>query len=166
MNIELIEITQDYCIEREGNYLIRTMTPDPGLPNNRFSDKFHYLETRVSRRFDEKNKKWVMSIDVNNQTPTHMSKLPLKEYKIEVNEVKENNLITKDAIELEANKAYPWARSSSDPSVEGNYKDCRKAYIKGASNYIDGAMEERKIFRKFLEDFGSKELFEKWLEHK
>ena len=80
INLTLVEITPDFCVEVEGKYLVKTRCPNPGLPNNRLADNFRILEAHVSRHFNEKVQKWEMKIGVNNQTPTHISILPITEY--------------------------------------------------------------------------------------
>lgn len=80
INLTLVEITPDYCIEKEGKYLIKTRIPNPGLPNNKFADKHAFVEAHVGRHFNEKRQKWEMNINVNNQIPTHISIIPITEY--------------------------------------------------------------------------------------
>ena len=158
MNLNLIEITKDFCIEKEGKYLVRTVSPNPGLPHNRLADHESYLTANVSRHFNEKLQKWIMSIDVNNQTPTHISETPIKEFSKEIEEEEEmeelpdgNQSILQKDIRNEAELLFP----GNDEQIE--------AYVKGATIYVKGAMEERKLFRRFLTDLDSKTLFENWL---
>ena len=150
MNLNLIEITKDFCVEKEGKYLVRTTTPNPGMPHNRLADRETFLEARVTRHFNNKLNKWIMSIDVNNQTPTHISVAPLKDMSKTDDEVNSNQSILQKDIRNEGEKLFSDA-------------DQVNAYVKGATVYVKGAMEERKLFRNFLIDFGSKELFENWL---
>jgi len=69
----MIEITPDYCVNFEGKYLVRTES----TISNTTHKSVHFLQARVSRHFDDKKKKFVMKIDVNNQIPTHISKNPV-----------------------------------------------------------------------------------------
>lgn len=67
MNIDMIPITKDYCVEDAGTYLIRTESAGP-LKTVRF------MSASVHRHFNEKENKFVMSIGVTNQIVTHISK--------------------------------------------------------------------------------------------
>jgi hypothetical protein len=70
MNIEMQEITPEYLPAESGTYLVRSLTSH--------AKKFIYTQARVSKHYDEKNKKWKYSIDVSGQTPTHISTEPLQ----------------------------------------------------------------------------------------
>ena len=71
MNIELIEFTEDFLPEVEGKYLVRTVSTGPLKIVN-------YLNARLTKNFNNKKQKEVCSIDVQNQTITHISKFPVQ----------------------------------------------------------------------------------------
>ena len=58
--IEMIEINKDYFPEKEGKYLVRTVS--------NFLKNISYLSARVTISGQK------YSIDINNQTATHISK--------------------------------------------------------------------------------------------
>ena len=58
--IEMIEITKDYFPEKEGKYLVRTVSD--------FLKTVHYMDATVSINGNK------YSIGINNQTATHISK--------------------------------------------------------------------------------------------
>lgn len=70
VNIEMVEFTPDYIIPSEGKYLVKTIT------NHLKSTQ--YLQARCTIVFNEKKKTNITSVDVTNQTVTHISKEPLQ----------------------------------------------------------------------------------------
>ena len=66
--IDLIPITPDYLPEVSGKYLVRTES----IPMK----KINYFQARVTKT--KKDGKDSYSIDVSNQTVTHISKEPLQ----------------------------------------------------------------------------------------
>ena len=68
MNINLVEMTPDYCVEEEGTYLIRRVS--------NVMKKISYIEARVS--LHEKKGKIVMTIDSSNFLITHISDKPVQ----------------------------------------------------------------------------------------
>lgn len=69
MNITLVPLTKDYLIPADGRYLVRTESV--------FKKKVQYVDARCKRTWNEKKGVFVTSIDVTNQTVTHISAEPL-----------------------------------------------------------------------------------------
>lgn len=66
--INLIPITPDYMPEVSGKYLVRTES----VPNK----NVNYFQVRVSKK--KENGKDSYSIDISNQTATHISTKPVE----------------------------------------------------------------------------------------
>lgn len=78
MKIDMVNITPDYCVSESGFYLVKTFHEH--AMGGAFSGKirkYSILSAKVDVRFDEKKKRNVMSIDVNNQVPIMISKEPV-----------------------------------------------------------------------------------------
>ena len=169
--MNFIEITKDFCVETEGSYLVRTVSSSPGLPHNRSADIIRFIQARVSRHFNSKLNKWIMNIDTGSQIPTHISESPIPktvgddkvEEEEETEEIIGNQSILQKDIEKEAEILYPLKEDNNHGGYVNPIFKERKAYVKGAQSYVKGAIKERKLFKKFLTDFGSKELFKNWL---
>ena len=71
MNIELIPFTKDFIPEKDGKYLVRTVS-------NSQLETIHYFSTTVKKVWHEKEKRYVCSVDVSNQKVTHISKKTLE----------------------------------------------------------------------------------------
>lgn len=70
MTITLVEYHPEYIIPDSGKYLVRTISNGP-------LRTIGYLEARCLKIWDEKRQSFRTSIDVNNQTVTHISTLSL-----------------------------------------------------------------------------------------
>lgn len=68
LQIDLILITSDYMPEVSGKYLVRTES----VPNK----NVNYFQVRVSKK--KENGKDSYSIDISNQTATHISTKPVE----------------------------------------------------------------------------------------
>lgn len=71
MTIEMIPFNPEAVIPQDGKYLVRSVSTGP-------LQTVQHLQARCSVVWNEKKKIHMTSVDVNNQTVTHISKLPLE----------------------------------------------------------------------------------------
>lgn len=70
MEIKMVPFTDDYLIPEDGKYLVRT--------ESRFMKNVNHFQARCKQSWNEKKKRFITSIDVNNQIVTHISEQPVK----------------------------------------------------------------------------------------
>lgn len=66
----MIPFTDDHLIPEDGKYLVRT--------ESRLLNNVNHFQARCKRSWNEKKKRYITSIDVNNQIVTHISEQPVK----------------------------------------------------------------------------------------
>jgi hypothetical protein len=70
MEIKMIPFTDDHLIPEDGKYLVRT--------ESRLLKHINHFQARCKLSWNEKKKRNITSIDVNNQVVTHISEQPVK----------------------------------------------------------------------------------------
>lgn len=69
--IKMVEFnSEEFIPETEGKYLVRTVSTS-------HLKSVQFIQVRVSKVWNEKKKKEVCSIDINNQIVTHISTKPI-----------------------------------------------------------------------------------------
>jgi hypothetical protein len=71
ITIELVPFTKDYIPEKDGKYLVRTVSSSQ-------LKTIQHLSATVKKVWHEKEKRYVCSVDVANQKVTHISKKSLE----------------------------------------------------------------------------------------